>query len=532
MSDSTLSRSSVSLSLALFVTAGAAVAAPQDRGMASSWPAGVILKSDGGQALKLRPVVDDGGPRLLEDFAPGGPGVDYSQVFDVPGFTNVEVDAISTGNGFIPGLDGTGTPTMGNRFLVAAMSLDDATAPGPNVFHHGTSATLPGSAIGSYYFHLSKYIPFELVGKSRLEFNGDDVRLQASSNPDIVGLDFGMGIHDLGVDTSGSQFFRQGEWMYFSVTPEFAQNNQQPFASPSPGLPASLNPLPGDIYVRRWDPQNGWDGPYLFATAQDLGFAVVDPGTEPEDHPDVDALDYDSFHNIIIYSMTETTRSMLHSSVTGSQVMVADFAEGTSPGYNLGIREVSPTPLKSRAGGQTKKVTVRIRIDDLGGPDSEEEVDALCTWDPEGGDATPNALTPVREGTQSPGGPPVALANQMSISMTRVPLPGGSTTYDRGVLQISGWGPIQPRTSLIKVFRKHGKVNEVVTDPNDDWTQIAIIQRHANRHDSVYNYDTLPANWSSNNTVFTSFRAELWTRDRNNAWIMVATSWAGEIASL
>ena len=138
---------------------GIASASPAPQGMSSAWPAAVVLKATnptGENSLMFKDTPSDSGVSALSDFADSASGFHYGQMLNLPnGQGPIEVDAISSGNAYIPALDSAGAPMVqaANRFLVGSMTVKNSAY--ANVFNGFNVSGNASWTVGSYYYHLS-----------------------------------------------------------------------------------------------------------------------------------------------------------------------------------------------------------------------------------------------------------------------------------------------------------------------------------------------------------------------------------------
>jgi len=338
-------------------------AAPQlRRGQAAAWAGGVSLDASGNDAILLKEPTIATAPLGAWQALPGIPMPDYSfapaslplwhpfALYDVP------LDAISTGRSRIPRHNGDGAPQLGGtvNWLAVTVSVSSASTGGPSslfqriVNQNGN----PGAELVSRYLDPAGVLPSEIGERTLLEASRSELGYGLASAHDIDGFDYALGMMTYN-EPEWVVLFREDEnEFYFSVPAGWADAN-----------PTSIfwydgvswhPPHGGDIYRMTWDPETMlWGAPQV-----EVPWTAL---VHESDDLDVDALDVDPENGVVVFSATQD-------SGWSSQLMIFQEPQGTQPGF-------PPVPLANSGGG---RVTTDIDI-----ADNDDEVDAVCTFDPE-----------------------------------------------------------------------------------------------------------------------------------------------------
>lgn len=481
------------------------------RGMASAWPVAVIVKDTSGPSpsysIRIRPPGDlegPGGPPLAPDHTDGSPVYRLSTMF--PSLSgDIDIDGISSGNAFLNQPITNGSPNIVNRWLAVTASVSSAsTTPNSALFEYDSPD--PGSSLVSFYYEKSTSLASDMAGQTELESTGSAMGFGANPNAEVVGVDYGIGVHEFSpTGVTPLLFPLKGEF-FFSVTRDWAANSAPAnFATYPGGAPFERDISGADILRMSWNTDTeSWDGPYVFATAETLGFQIVldvDGETILVDG-EVDAFDVDvglgsgvpnwSRMNIV-YSPAKETWSLLQPQTGNvSQLMILDGVEDTAPGREetlvpasgAGPVRLQSDPIPPTSGPTpTRNVPPKIGLTDIG---SGDELDGVCSWDPykdpsgAGGDQTISLLTRVD----------LIAAAGIPFGLSGVRLENeGDVSHDSMHFQFTGWGTFTPENAFIDVYARFG---EATTNLND-YTFIGGTRRFADRETSEWQWDFLPA---------------------------------------
>lgn len=426
------------------------------RGPASAWPAcavienaptltGIRLKLAGDQVSKqgvltppgaLDPGAQTAGPSSLT--------YPFLATFFSGALADIEIDAMSSGNGVIPS-NVAGVPTITEAWLGIAVSIADGEngAVGSHYRAAVNASLSAGSEISAYYFEQSDGIDDSLIGSTTLETSRAQFGLP-NGGEDITAFDYGMGVFTTVAPDAASVFFNEGdESFYFSVSSAWAIANSSltDFAESYLDPTVTVAPHGADIYRLRWAGSAGWIGPYVWTRAEDLGLNRLSS--------DVDALDVDESEMNVVYSATSTSHFVKASTGDVGQIMVVEMAP--HPGFSNDLRaERAPMAVANAAhdgSAPVQRVGVRVGIVN-GGSGTEEEVDAVCTFDPEATLGGRLLGVPVAslEGATDP----------MGISMVCVK--HGVQAETTWLVQVTGWGDHFPERTGLTLFRHNTPV--------------------------------------------------------------------------
>lgn len=500
----------------LAATSAVTLAAPQ-RGMLSTFPVGLRISNASASIPEVEHLKEVGdqvippAPFAPTNLQPNAP--DYTTMF--PGM-QVDMDAVTTGNGEFPIPETDGSMDPGTRWVVMSVSisaLSTPTLPGPFFDAAAASGTnSAGSAIVSYYFDGSGSFPASLPGATVLEMAGKHLGFPLGGDEDVEAVDFGLGFMQAAGGSTG--FFFDGHGVYFSVSPKFvADNNGADFArtGTSPGSPVNHKPHPADIYRIQWQPATStWTTPYLEYSWSDLGFKSADC--------DVDALEIEltgSGFKTVVYSATVDSDWDSAKVKDISQLMVF---HDDGPGH------MKPTALRDVNGD---KVATKIGIVDEGS--GIDEVDAVCGIDPEPSSGGPSRDFANLVSEDSVAGTPLGL----SISRSKSPGTGIlNIDSERTVFHVTGWGDLNPTHLHCKIYRMLKPSNfsndpqPWVLDPN--WVEVLSAVRYAwdDTTEIMVSHGSLAvgSSWPSGNDDYL-YMATLETRDGRP----LAVSYIGEM---
>lgn len=475
----------------------AAQASPLDdpsdfRGLAAAWPAGMILSADGPILVKGPNDQNADNGTLTPPSAPQppSPGHALDNIYALYNIQHdeIEVDAISSGNGVIPFPDNNGVPGINGDWLALTASVADGEVgiSGPNVWRAADSSTdlSAGSEMVSYYFQASTGITDSLIGTTAVEMSRSNIGLTDGATPDVSAWDFGIGVFDSNSSLSGSVFFANSDRLLFSVSAEWANAPTRngsfatDFATKTQDIPAHG----ADIYYMKWEGAvDGWKGPYLWASHADLGFNTLSGASA--DDLDLDALDLQwvNGNSQVVYSGTNASR-------LPSQLMIAAFVfndDGWVSTINHKLMELAPgssgpnvlserpdpvasplwvVPVTQRLGLRTSFPSPVTTPDD-------DEVDAACTIDPEAGEYGRYVGTATARN--------LSLGTPMGMSMVRVEQPpsqpssGGSPGAQaygtRYVVNVNGWGDATPQLGIVQLYRREGAIDADDVFPTTGW---------------------------------------------------------------
>ena len=444
------------------------------QGLFSAWPVALTYSVAGGEPL-LAPIAGPlRGAPAKPTFDPNGSLPDYSFGAMFPHLSvaerqHVRLDGASSGNALVPPIDqwtvsyavpgGAMQPDLAasNRWLALSMSV---TAASPATQNPLIPAGHDGSDIVSYFFTGSGGIPQSFVGARHLEQSQSQLHIPAGS--DIGAFDLQLGVLLAAPDLDLTNVAPNEGILYFSVALETAQalagdplNGVPPVNFAAPDL-ASGATLPADaatIYRMEWQPTGNASGGGAW-TLPVVHLGRADLGLTSHSQEDVDALTVDEATGIVIYS---TTRA---SDPSRDQIRIYH------PCYPLIRRLVN-------AADQL--------LDDLMGIDQFDDVDGLCSTDPEVDPFDP----PVGLGTARASVYPklvavdpilyAGYARPMGLSVVQEPATGTPGNIDFRC-RVSGWGALATpvdSTLLVRVAME-SLGNGIL---NDDFTTYDIVPR-------------------------------------------------------
>ncbi|WP_145194552.1 hypothetical protein [Planctomycetes bacterium Poly30] len=425
------------------------------RGMVSGMPSGIIVKTavaPPGTTVHSGILIKAPGDQFQNypeswDSTSAEDRPDYSMAAMFPNLTDIQIDAHSTGNGFLPPLDQNGRLSLnGNNWLAFAASVAYEPATSyqlGSVWREAADGARGGdSDIGSFYFADSQGIDSTYVGEYFLETPSHLMGLPSSTSSlhDIVALDYGMGAISYNGANRTSVFFPiEGEY-YFSVTRAWAAAHPTPDFAIDPNASTWVAPHGGDIYKLTWTfdsftSQGTWSSPELCKTASELG---LDPGGSGILAGDVDALSVTMQGQRILFSATKD--STFNLSGDPSQLMVYDDA-------------ANPKVVPAKAADGVK-LTDKIKVTD-NVPSNSNEIDGVCDFDPEAGHVGAALGTSVGHYSTIPEQPAF-----ISVAANRE---NGSPASDHVVAQVTGWGSATPMNCKVVLYTK---VVEYPAGPN------------------------------------------------------------------
>lgn len=297
---------------------------------------------------------------------------DWSLSSMFPGHTDIEIDAMSTGNDFIGPVSSTGEALLsvdGPRWqgVTVSVAADAVGLPTGSILTEEPLASLGSSGhLFTHYLDGSASgpgaLPTELVGTTAVEQTSVMLGLDPSDSVEIDGLDWAMGIRSFAGGVPGGVVFNRGlDEFYFSVSQAWAAQNPTGFAV----KPGGTSPVPttgGDIYRITWG-SGSWSTPERVQSGVgDLGLQVGE---------DLDALAYDAEYQTVLYS------TAIGTGPARSQVLVFQEADSAEP-------EVSAVPY-SGVGG--RRITAALGLRDV-----SDDVEAICVIDPESGSSPDNRI--------------------------------------------------------------------------------------------------------------------------------------------
>lgn len=394
------------------------------QGLTSAWGAGYSLAVDtlydSDDILIKAP---GGAPFETDDWAliPGSGSPHYERALMFPGFTDIAIDAHTSGNGVIPRMGPNGVlavSLVGGWFAVVA-SVTNSTVGHPsasgNLIRRATAAAgKPGSTLFGYYLEGSIGISNQLVGNTVVEVTHEGQRFVDGTpgpNPDIDAHDFGIGMfaHN-SLPRAQWLFFHNRNEYYFSVTKAWADAQSAFFADPDLNNQPTELPDGRCIYVIRWT-GSSWTVPETFVDEHEF---------ELSEGADVDAIEIDLENRTFLFSTADQGDAP-------SQIM---FSQRPRAGHTFPNAQV-PVPLPDDVLG-TGLGTAAERLG-LGNA-FEDGVDSLCGVDPESNSVGVTVGLPRTFDT--------ALGDPFGLSVARRLRSYDSDTQvaDELVLQVDGWG--------------------------------------------------------------------------------------------
>lgn len=417
------------------------------------------------------------------------PDYRWSELFGDPVFNGVEIDAISSGNGFIPGLSAAqneeGVPLLNGSWLGVNITVQNGTGGNQGVTYLDRAENFYTSGLGgasgeiiSYYLDASVGIHPLIAGETMLEQTRTHVGLGRNTTSDISGFDFGIGLihhnHDL---VSQSPFFSVTDRVYFSVTRDWAQQNSSlPFATAldSSGIPGGVTPHGTDVYYMRWEGSGSganvtwaWEGPFLWIAGDDLGLNRV--------HGELNALEINAETNSIVFS--PELNSTVNGTVTTEQLWILEL-EGTEREAERDPANGNPTPLRDvveiSGATATKKVTDQLGSSRAGNPVGPREVNGVCIVDPYATIVDPFVATSKASHAIAGGDDPMGLSAYRGMG-------GPNQTVWR--IQVTGWGTAVPQPGYLTLFQRIGTVDSTGhIFPNNGWLPVGAHLRSATEH--------------------------------------------------
>lgn len=510
---SQLVRTSIGLASAGILTAAASaqsgVLSQKHRGNAAEWPLAVVVEDPAGgtnnmPGMRVKPARDQPSIGYIppakpqSQLGPGGQSFHFSSLF--PGLPDIEIDAMSSGNGVILGHVG-GVATLNGGWMGVSASVahrtpapgeTDPGAPGSHFRIGHNKFSTAGSEIATYYLQASQGISPILVGKQVLETNRGHLGLNNdptnTPNTDVKAMDYGIGVNVHNVLLPEAIFFRHRDAFFFSVTKEWANANQSLDFATAHDVVGPVPPSGTDVYYKRYDFENDvWSPTFLYARGQDLGFDTS--GTQ-----DLDALDVDLSNSNIVFSAELDDVLALNGSQ--SQLMIIDLDGPNSVGLPLSAPNQASPLLDDIDPLPGPQMTAVFIADELG--IGADELDAVCTIDPEAGTLSTQA------GTAYMHDP--AFGDPMGLSCIKIARPGA--TEQTWSIQVNGWGtspfgggsgapgipggPGVPGAAnlapgAVKLFHRQAPIQWNGPFPTTGWTELATMPRQASL-DSVVQF--------------------------------------------
>lgn len=344
------------------------------RGMAAAWSAGLSIEGSSSHVL-LKPPGRVTAPIQGWAAQPGISNPDFSLTALAANHPLASalggspIDAMSTGRSRIPRHDGTGIPGMSGQqinWLAVAVSVSSDSLGSAGHIERLTSASIdPGAEIIAHYMDPGGALDPNLTGKTLVETRRSDLGFAQSGSENINMLDYALGAMTFNESTAASTFFYPTtNEIYFSISAAWSQANSSALFAADSGGTLTYYPHPGDVYHMEWNTgTNAWDLPTIHISKDDLV-----EGTETvAELFDVDALDIDPEELVVVYSAT------LEAGLSDQLMVYQEQDLSTS----VNAQRSTSRPLRENTG---RRVTYRLGITDL-----VDEVDALCTYDPEVG---------------------------------------------------------------------------------------------------------------------------------------------------
>ncbi|MCP3917202.1 MAG: hypothetical protein GY711_16765 [bacterium] len=357
------------------------------------------------------------------------PDYDTSSMFtNLPGFPDltpyVEVDAMSTGNDWLPVEITTGTldpGLFGNwTALVYSVTSGATGAPGSWVESRAlaTNPGGPGPGADLLSLHLlgSTGLGPGLLGQVMLEQASE--HMGYTTSVDIDSLDLYMPLFHQSRGLGGITFFRTSD-LFFSVTSTSASaidaflQSQQPGPWTGPDFFAGGGVSGATILHLRW--QNGaWLEPALLRAPAELG---LQPGD------DVDALAHSARDTITVFSVPQPS--------TLNQLRVyLPSGDPTPPVGGPWVTDLTHLDPSS------------VLVDESLDLHNDDDIDAICGIDPDGSQFGTWFGTPYT----------MSATAQMGLSITRMveldpPLDAGD--QHSAVVQVTGWGSAAPLDGML-----------------------------------------------------------------------------------
>jgi hypothetical protein len=471
--------------------------------MASYWPAIVSVKDErtGEYSLKLKPAGDNG---VIEIPSPydGCPDLRPSRLF--AGYSGIEIDGLSSGNAYLAESIVNGVPFTAGRWLAASMTISRTSpATGSTLFDWPNQGTTnPGGSIVTYYFAQGAHLSNKYRGYTMLETSTEQMGLLPQGTEDIVAIDYGLGVHQVGGGSSTSLLFPLEGRVYFSVTNGWATDEGVLSVQPVfPGNEAVSRWDGAAIYYMQWVQGSGgsggsWAGPFVYATREDLKLESF-----PE--ADVDALDVDEVRENLVFSVSKKTTDVLS---TQKQLMIADYDGKDDLDGTLDSHGVVPTEFMATEANGTNPAPVTARTGVNAGS-SGDEVGGVCTFDPEAGYAPTWVVMPRLPYNGTASGPTPSIPFTFGMSMVRSL--GPTWLYDVGEFQFTGWGGATPQNCTLVLEAR-------VADADDSsaaWFTAGAVGRPSGDNVSYIQFDYIPnwqrfGSWGSDKQNM-SFRARL-----------------------
>ena len=286
---------------------------------------------------------------------------------------------------------------------------------------HGTSGSLLRSlssagkatrTILSYYADGNVGVADAYVDATMVEQFPSGTAVPA--NASIQGLDFGMGVFSVNTNGQGAPMFQLSNRLYFAVTPAWA------IAATSNGLnawdPEASVWLEIDartVYMSEWmGPSNpmGWSTPTVCVRGDLSGLGLED----------LEAIDGLSFTRRGTIDQVTFSTDRMRSAGMRDEILVYQRVSGQTT--------VSTRPLQVSVGGTAVPISTRYSLD------SEDDINAICAWDPENSGnhssaiGTPEYLVPIFASQELLGVSVVRRetpAAELALSMTGLAVPAG-----------------------------------------------------------------------------------------------------------
>ncbi len=346
------------------------------RGMAAAWSATVNF-SGSQQTLSLKPPGRVSSPIGAWAPEPQIPIADFTFTNLVPNhpFANqpagqqVRMDATSFGRSRIPRHPGNGAPSLSGvstNWMTVAVSVSNSAngLPGGHIANVKANGNSPGAEIIAHYMDPNAALDQNLNDQTLVETRRRDLGFPQNGSADITSLDYPLGARTFAESTSASIFFSGDDSaIYFSVSRSWVMAGvTSNFAYDKNGQWVDANA--GDIYKMAYA-GGSWGVPTVHVSRAEL---IAGTGVSI-DLVDVDGLDLDADGEVIIFSATKESNF-------SNQLMILQRAGGNSPTTTPGTSAgYNSTPLVTE-GGVT--VTSKLDVSDTG-----DELDAVCTFDPE-----------------------------------------------------------------------------------------------------------------------------------------------------